>query len=201
MPEFDESARLIGEVSFGAGPSVGPFVVVGGPSYQHETPSSRDKDEPRSRTVIGHGCALQAFSYIGAGSIVGDDFRADAHAYVGTGCRLGDRVVVEYGGRIYNRAVVGDDTVVGGFVCNEAQVGARCLIQGSLVHARTAPSPERCPTIEDDVMVGFNAVVIGGVVVAARSVVAAGAVLLTSTEAGFMYAGVPARKIGPAEWG
>jgi serine acetyltransferase len=143
---------------------------------------------------------LQAFSYVGAGSVVGDDFRADAHAYVGTDCQFGDRVVVEYAGRIYNRAVVGDDTVVGGFVCNEAQVGARCLIQGSLVHARTASSPERCPTIEDDVMVGFNAVVIGGVVVAARSVVAAGAVLLTSTEAGFMYAGVPARKIGPAEW-
>jgi serine acetyltransferase len=90
--------------------------------------------------------------------------------------------------------------VVGGFVCNEAQIGARCLIQGSLVHARTSPAPECCPTVEDDAMVGFNAVVIGGIVVAAGSVVAAGAVLLTSTDSGYMYAGVPARKVGPAEW-
>jgi UDP-3-O-[3-hydroxymyristoyl] glucosamine N-acyltransferase len=109
--------HMIGEVSFGAGTTVGPFVVVGGPSYQRETLSSR------SPTVFGQNCALQAFSYVGAGSIVGNDFRADAHAYVGTDCRLGDRVVVEYGGRIYNRAVVGDDTVVGGFVCNKARVG------------------------------------------------------------------------------
>lgn len=198
MSRIDKSARLIGEVSFGADPNIGPFVVIGGPSYQRETPSS--PGIPSLPTVFGHGCALQAFSYVGVGSVVGDDFRADAHAYVGVDCRLGDRVVVEYGGRIYNRAVIGDDTTVGGFVCNEARVGARCLIQGSLVHARTALAPERCPTIEDDVMVGFNAVVIGGVVVATRSVVAAGAVLLTSTEAGFMYAGVPARRIGPAEW-
>lgn len=177
---------------------MGPFAVIGGPSYQRETATSQDVDG--SWTTFGRRCALQAFSYVGAGSVVGDDFRADAHAYVGIECRLGDRVVVEYGGRIYNRAVVGDDTVVGGFLCNEARVGARCLIQGSLVHARTTPAPEAFPTIEDDVMVGFNAVVVGGVVVARRSVVAAGAVLLTSTEAGSMYAGVPARRIGQARW-
>jgi carbonic anhydrase/acetyltransferase-like protein (isoleucine patch superfamily) len=191
------SALLIGDVVFGGPARVGPFAVIGGETYQvADVPLDTD----RSCTRLGAHFSLQAFSYVGGGTVIGAHFRGDAHAYVGTGCTFGEYVVVEYGARVYNRVIIGDGSWIGGFVCNEARIGSRCVIQGSLVHRRTAPHPEPAPIVQDDVLIGANAVVVGGIVIAEGCVVAAGAVIVEDTDPGFMYAGVPARKRGPAHW-
>lgn len=54
-------------------------------------------------------------------------------------------------------------------------------------------------TIEDNVLIGMNAVVMDDAVVQSGSIVAAGAVVLAKTvvEAGYIYAGAPAKKIKP----
>ncbi len=52
-------------------------------------------------------------------------------------------------------------------------------------------------TIEDNVLIGMNAVVMDNAVVGTNSIIAAGAVVLENTiiEPGSVYAGIPARKI------
>lgn len=54
-------------------------------------------------------------------------------------------------------------------------------------------------TIENDVLIGMGAVVMDDAIVQCRSIVAAGAVVLSNTivESGFIYAGKPARKVKP----
>ena len=54
-------------------------------------------------------------------------------------------------------------------------------------------------TVEDDVLIGMGAIVMDHAVVGAGCVVAAGAVVLENTvcEPGYLYAGVPARRIKP----
>jgi carbonic anhydrase/acetyltransferase-like protein (isoleucine patch superfamily) len=54
-------------------------------------------------------------------------------------------------------------------------------------------------TIEDNVLIGMNAVVMDDAIVQSGSIVAAGAIVLAKTivEAGFIYAGAPARKVKP----
>jgi gamma-carbonic anhydrase len=54
-------------------------------------------------------------------------------------------------------------------------------------------------TIEDNVLIGMNAVVMDDAIVQSGSIVAAGAIVLAKTivEAGYIYAGAPARKVKP----
>lgn len=52
-------------------------------------------------------------------------------------------------------------------------------------------------TLEDNVLVGMGAIVMDGAVVQSGAIVAAGAVVLANTivEAGYIYAGMPAKKV------
>ena len=54
--------------------------------------------------------------------------------------------------------------------------------------------------IEDDVLIGMGAIVMDNAIVRKGAVIAAGAVVLQNQEceAGFVYAGVPAKKVKPA---
>jgi gamma-carbonic anhydrase len=54
-------------------------------------------------------------------------------------------------------------------------------------------------TLHDNVLVGMGAIVMDGAVVESEALIAAGAVVLEGTrvESGFIYAGVPARKVKP----
>lgn len=52
-------------------------------------------------------------------------------------------------------------------------------------------------TVEDEVLIGMGAIVMDGAVLGSGSIIAAGAVVLqgTNVEPGYLYAGVPAKKI------
>lgn len=52
-------------------------------------------------------------------------------------------------------------------------------------------------TVEDNVLIGMGAIVMDGAVVQTNCIVAAGAIVLENTlcESGFIYAGIPARKV------
>jgi carbonic anhydrase/acetyltransferase-like protein (isoleucine patch superfamily) len=54
-------------------------------------------------------------------------------------------------------------------------------------------------TIEDNVLIGMGAIVMDNAVIKSGCIVAAGAVVLegTITESGYIYAGVPAKKVKP----
>lgn len=54
-------------------------------------------------------------------------------------------------------------------------------------------------TVEDDVLIGMGAIVMDQAVVGQGCIIAAGAVVLENTECepGYLYAGIPARKIKP----
>lgn len=56
-------------------------------------------------------------------------------------------------------------------------------------------------TIEDNVLIGMGAIVMDDALVHSGAIVAAGSVVLSKTEveAGYIYAGIPAKKIKPVE--
>ena len=54
-------------------------------------------------------------------------------------------------------------------------------------------------TIGNDVWIGSGAIICPGVTIGDRVVVAAGAVVTKDLESGFIYAGIPARKLRPLE--
>ena len=85
---------------------------------------------------------------------------------------------------------------MGAVLGGRATVGKNCHIGAGTVLAGVVEPASATPVIiEDDVMIGANAVVLEGVRVGKGAVVAAGAVCVEDVPAGAVVAGVPARVI------
>lgn len=95
-------------------------------------------------------------------------------------------------------AAIGECSMIdmGAVLGGRATVGKNCHIGAGTVLAGVVEPASATPVIiEDDVMIGANAVVLEGVRVGKGAVVAAGAVCVEDVPAGAVVAGVPARVI------
>lgn len=106
--------------------------------------------------------------------------------------------VIMMGAIINIGAVIGEGTMIdmGAVLGGRATVGKHCHIGAGAVLAGVIEPASATPVIvEDDVLVGANAVVIEGVHVGRGAVVAAGAVVINDVEPDTVVAGCPARVI------
>lgn len=111
---------------------------------------------------------------------------------------IGDNAVIMMGAVINIGAVIGDGTMIdmGAILGGRATVGKNCHIGAGTVLAGVIEPPSADPVIiEDDVLIGANAVVLEGIKVGKGAVVAAGAIVVDDVAPYTVVAGVPARKI------
>jgi carbonic anhydrase/acetyltransferase-like protein (isoleucine patch superfamily) len=116
-------------------------------------------------------------------------------------------VVLGAGCTVWFNAVVRGDV-------NSIRIGEKTNIQdGAVIHCTYERAATRIGarvsighraivhgcTVEDDVLIGMGAIVMDHAVVGRGCIVAAGAIVLENTqcEPGYLYAGVPAKKIKP----
>lgn len=111
---------------------------------------------------------------------------------------IGNNAVIMMNATINIGAVIGEGTmidmnvVVGG----RGTIGKNCHIGAGTVIAGVIEPPSAKPVVvEDDVVIGANAVILEGVRVGKGSVVAAGAVVVDDVPENVVVAGVPARII------
>jgi carbonic anhydrase/acetyltransferase-like protein (isoleucine patch superfamily) len=133
--------------------------------------------------VCGKNCYLADNATIIGDVTMGDDcsvwFNAVVRGDVNS-ITIGNKVNVQDGAVIhctYQKA----KTIIG----NNVNIGHNAIIHGC--------------TLEDEVLIGMGAIVMDHAVVQKHSIVAAGALILENTvvESGYIYAGVPARKVKP----
>ena len=124
--------------------------------------------------------------------------RIEPGAIIREQVEIGKNAVIMMGAVINIGAVIGEGTMIdmGAILGGRATVGAHCHIGAGAVLAGVIEPASATPVIvEDNVLVGANAVVIEGVHIGKNSVVAAGAVVVEDVPEDVVVAGVPARII------
>ena len=122
--------------------------------------------------------------------------RIEPGAIIREKVEIGEGAVIMMGAILNIGAVVGKGTMIdmGTVLGGRAMVGDRCHIGAGTVLAGVVEPASATPVVvEDDVVIGANAVVIEGVRIGAGAVVAAGAVVIDDVPPGAVVAGSPAR--------
>ena len=171
----------------------------------------------RSKIVFGDWRELEPILTANAGSIAdlvvendrrnsaiplldlkGINARIEPGAIIREQVSIGDAAVIMMGAIINIGAVVGRGTMIdmGAVLGGRATVGDHCHIGAGTVLAGVVEPASATPVVvEDNVMIGANAVVLEGVRIGEGAVVAAGAVVTEVVPPNAVLAGTPARVI------
>lgn len=122
--------------------------------------------------------------------------RIEPGAFIRENVEIGNNCIIMMGAVINIGSVIGDGTMIdmGAVLGGRATVGKNCHIGAGAVLAGVIEPASATPVIvEDDVMIGANAVVLEGVRIGRGSVVAAGAVVIEDVPENAVVGGTPAR--------
>ncbi len=124
--------------------------------------------------------------------------RIEPGAIIRERVQIGKNAVIMMGAILNIGAIVGEGTMIdmGAVLGGRATVGKNCHVGAGAVLAGVIEPASATPVIvEDNVLIGANAVVIEGCRIGQNAVVAAGAVVVADVPANAVVAGCPARII------
>lgn len=122
--------------------------------------------------------------------------RIEPGAIIRDQVEIHDHAVIMMGAIINIGAIIGENSMIdmGAILGGRAIVGKNCHIGAGAVLAGVVEPPSASPVVvEDNVLIGANAVVIEGVRIGKGSVVAAGAVVIEDVPENVVVGGIPAR--------
>lgn len=124
--------------------------------------------------------------------------RIEPGCFIRENVTIEDNAVIMMGAVINIGAKIGEGSMIdmGAVLGGRAEVGKHCHVGAGAVLAGVIEPPSAKPVVlEDDVLIGANAVVVEGVRIGKGAVVGAGSIVLNDVPAGAVVAGNPARII------
>ena len=185
---------------------IGHFSIIGSPeagrSFGSDMEGSSEQHWLPSRGVtIAERVTVGAHVVIGDGTIIHQGASIEDGVSIGHNTVIGKHVEAYFRCQIFNRVIIGEQAWIAGFICNDAQIGARSVVFGSLIHRfvdAVRGEPEAAPILEEEVFIGMGAIIIGGVRVAKGAYIAAGSILTEDAISNGLYVGAPAKYKGIA---
>ena len=138
-------------------------------------------------TSIGAGTRVWQYVVVLPGAQIGQDCNICSHCLIENDVVIGDRVTVKSGVQLWDGLCIGNDVFVGP---NASFANDR--------FPRSQQKPEKflVTTIHDGASIGAGAVILPGVVVGSKAMVAAGAVVTRSVPPNAVVVGNPAKIVG-----
>jgi acetyltransferase-like isoleucine patch superfamily enzyme len=132
-------------------------------------------------TKIMNNVSIRDYSCIEKNAQIGNNVFISNYAHIGKNVMIGDSTLVLYEAKIYDGTKIGKHSRIGGFVAENTVIGEHVTVFGRLIHSFRDPTHwsggEEPPTIDNFVVVGFNAIVIGAIKISHHVYIAAGAVV------------------------
>lgn len=144
--------------------------------YQKNTDEFNRLPQP---IIFGDRCVVCNHVVIYEGAFFGDDCFVDDYVRVGSNAKIGNGTMLLYGAKLYEDVTIGDNCRIAGFLPHKAVIGKNVTMMGTITHKYRRPldwtRDEPSPIIEDNVVVGLGATVVGGIRIQENSYIAAGA--------------------------
>ena len=177
--KIDSTTKIYPNVQIGEGTEICEYSIIGKP-YR---PVNGKYDLSPNTTWIGENCYIGSFVIVGQGSCILENSILEDYTQIESDVKIGSSSHLLYAAWICNEVTIGDDCIIGGFVCERARVGNGSRIFGQLTHSQHDPTKswdsnvEPAPSVSDNVFIGFGAKVIGGITIGNNSYVCAGAIV------------------------
>ena len=204
-----QDIKTYGKVLIGENTIIEENVIIGHPYYEIFDGMKELKLEDKNldkldsqATIIGNDCFIKSGTIIYAGVNIGNNVYCGHNVLIGGYTTIGDFSKIFDGSRIYANVRIGKYARINGFCCDRSTIGDNVSMLGSLVHKYSIPIggiKEKSPIIHDNTVIGWNAIVIGEIVINEGSYVGGGAVVTKDIPSYVFALGNPANSIRKRE--
>jgi len=183
-----------GKVEIGKNTIIGKYTELGSPKESRFSESTQIHSKDIVKVSIGANCNIGSFVKIYEGTRIKNNVYVSDYTRIGYSCNVERGCRLEYGARICDRVKIGKNSIIANFVCDATLIGENCIVMGDLVHELSKPEKmwgvdEVAPTIKNDVVIGFNSTVVGGVTIEENSFISAGSTVTKNIPSGSVVTG------------
>ena len=180
-------------------------VIIGHPSWEEHKNIDKsinvDLNEhynsvSKHKVSIGKNSIIRSNSVIYSGSIIGDNFDCGHGVVIRENCVFGNDVYVFVNTEFKREVSVGNGCRLAGTICDRTVIGLYSSVYGHTVHKYNigfGGYKEEAPTIGNGVVVGREAIIIGGITINDFTFISSNSVVTKSTKKFGLYSGNPAK--------
>lgn len=136
--------------------------------------------------AIGDGTFIWQYVVVLPGAVIGSNCNINCHVFIENDVTIGNNVTIKPGVQIWDGLRIGDNVFIGPNVT---------FTNDKYPRSKKYPEKFQCTTVEEGASIGAGAIILGGVTIHSRAMIAAGSVVTGDVPENELWLGNPARFI------